>query len=183
MTLEETKRPGFEFKKAIEKGKKYEAKIQSKIEEVSQGSVFNNVRIRAICEFDAIVADYPILTFVEIKAYRQNCRRARVRQAVRKLKQDACEVVEDESLKYSCWTPYISREKDRGEVTNRELLFKKLELGIREGWKFRLVLIVPNKVLGRVMACLISHRYSDNVLDIDGVPLLVIPEKRINDVF
>lgn len=183
MLSEEKEKVGFEFQKAIEKGKKYEAKIQGEIEYISHGEVFNNVRLGNICEFDVIVADYPLMIFVEIKAYRQNLRPERVRKAVRKLRHDAFTVVEDETLQYRCWTPCLSRKKGNGTITNKELLFEKLELEIKEGWKFRLVLIVPNKVFGSVITCLTSYRYSGNIFNIYGIPLLVIPEKRVYEVF
>ena len=178
-----------QFKERMKKGKVYEAKVQSEIREASPGAVFPNVRVGSICEFDVIVADYPTLSLVEIKYYRSNLDPNRVRVAVRKFRNHCKRATEDNSKWKRKWTPYIPQaDPEFGTITNKELLFRKLSLHVSEGWKYRMVLVVPNKsfdiVLNSLNESQLHYQKADhNLLLIAGIPLLVIPEKRIGEVF
>lgn len=180
---------GFEYRRySMKKGKKYEGRIQRKIEESSEGQIYNNVQVGNICEFDVIVADYPLLTFVEIKAYRLNMKKKPLLANIRKLKRDCVEVTTDPYQWNRSWTPCLSKVTTNGVASNLEVLFNKLELGFTEGWKYRLCLIVPD----RVYKLTLSHLHPtypplksipSNVVSIDDLPLVVIKEKNIKNAF
>ena len=189
MSSNETKKAAFE--KQMKKGKIYEAKVQSEIKEASPGEVYINVAVGNICEFDAIVADYPILSFIEIKSYRSNIVPRRARSAVNKFREDCLKMVEDPTAyhRYRSWIPLpCSRDITQAYLTNLQLLFEKLSITITEGWNFRMILIVPNKSFEVVLSTLRGKpnpdgKSSHNLLNGDGPVLIVIPEKRIKEVF
>ena len=189
MLSEETEKRAFQ--KAMKKGKVYESRVQQKIQKVSSGNVFLNVVLGNLCEFDTIVADYPILSFIEIKAYRNNLVWGRARGAANKLRRLCLKVTEDTNVyrRYRTWVP---RPHPRGtgsaQLTNLELLFEKLTLNITEGWSFRMFLIVPDISYSTVLLALKggskpNNDLPKNLLYGDGPCLIVIPEKRINEVF
>jgi len=189
MLLDKREKAGFE--KAMKKGKKYESRIQDKIKKVSSGEVFFNVNISNYGEFDAIVADYPLLSFIEIKAYRTNLVWRRARAAANKLRKLCLKVTEDPVAHYHylSWIPR-PRTYDDAHVylTNLQLLFKKLSMDVVDGWKFRMILIVPDKSYETVLLALkgkpnSNNRPPINLFEGDGPTLIVIPEKRIKEVF
>ena len=177
------------FEKQMKKGKIYEAKVQQEIAECSPGSVFRNVRVGSICEFDLVVADYPVLSFIEIKFYRSNLSPNKVRSAIRKFR-NHCKRVTEEGLDWKRkWIPYVP-DTQSGIVTNKDILFKKLSLPISsEGWRYRMILIVPDKSIDAVLDSLnetkpfTPQKQGQNLRLVDGIPILVIPEKRIKAVF
>lgn len=170
----------FEFLGRMEGGRKFEGEVQKKVEETTFGRAFNNVQIDRM-EFDIIVADYPILSFVEVKAYRKDLNRMRTKEAMIKLIKNCVTVTEDDSLYYHDWVPRIKKWETFG---NRRWLLKKLGCTIFEGWRFRMILIVPDKSF-KVLMSLIEGKMPpfSNLLDIEGYPLLVIPKKRIGEIF
>ena len=190
MSLESTKSTRFQFRAKMKKGKIFERKIQDEITKWSYADVFNNVQVGNICEFDVVVADYPILTFIEIKAYRRNMKPERARYAISKLRKK-CINATKENLKWNrYWTPCLSDKTEAGFVTNKELLFKKLGYDMIEGWRYRMMLIVPDisyevvvKALTGEFMIRSTNKCPKNVIDIEGIPLIVIPAKKIKDVF
>lgn len=184
--MNEIKKAGFE--EAMKRGKRYEARIQQTIAKYSSGSVYPNVRVGSICEFDLIVADYPVLSFVEIKFYRANLTPNRVRNEVRKFRNYCKRVTEEGQQWRRNWIPY-SPLIIPATATNKDILFKKLSLFIPEGWRYRMILVVPNKSIDIVLSSLnetkvpTSQKYGQNLLLVDGIPLLAIPEKHIKEVF
>lgn len=189
MGLKPKELEGFEYKRySMKKGKKYEGRIQRKIEESSEGQIYNNVQVGNICEFDVIVADYPLLTFVEIKAYRLNMKKKALLANIRKLKRDCVDVTTDPYRWNRSWTPCLSKVRTNGIASNLEVLFNKLEVDITEGWKYRLCLIVPDRVYERVLNYLHPtyppiKTIPSNVIEIEGLPLVVIKEKNIKNAF
>ena len=186
MLVYETKKG--EFKKNAEKGKKYEMHIQQQVAKYSTGSVHPNVTIGNFCEFDLIVANYPILSFVEIKFYRANLKANRVRQDIRKFRNHCKRVTEEELDWKKKWIPYTP-PRDSEIITKRDILLKKLSLFVLESWKYRMILIVPNKSINVVLDSLnedkapSSRKHMQNLRMVDDIPILVIPQKRIQDVF
>lgn len=176
------------FKEAMKRGKRYEAKVQQEIAKYSPGSVYLNVRVGSICEFDVVVADYPVLSFIEIKFYRANLTPNRVRNEIRKFRNYCKRVTEEGQHWRKNWIPYLPQENP-DVVTNKDVLFKKLSLFIPEGWRYRMILIVPNKSIGIVLSSLNEtevpsfKKYGQNLLFVDGIPLLAISEKRIKEIF
>lgn len=176
-----------EFKEAVKKRKIYEAKVQQEIAECSPGAVYQNVWV-GNGEFDVVVADYPVLSFVEIKFFRTNLNPNRVRHAIRKFRNYCKRVTEEGTDCKRNWLPYVP-QTDSKRVTNKDILFKELSLFIPEGWRYRMVLVVPNKVIDIVIGSInetkafSSQKQGQNFLLVDGIPLLAIPEKRIKDVF
>ena len=186
MSTNETEKA--EFKEAMKRGKRYEAKVQQEITKYSLGSVYPNIRIGSICEFDLVVADYPILSFVEIKFYRANLTPNRVRSEIRKFRNHCKRVTEEGQHWRRNWIPYLP-QVNPDIVTNKDVLFKKLSLFIPEGWRYRMILVVPNKSIDVVLNSLnetkISSpkKHNQNLRLVDGIPLLAISEKRIKEVF
>jgi hypothetical protein len=180
MTVETTTLAKFEFMGELKRGRKFEREVQKKIEELTFGTSYNNVIIDRM-EFDVIVADYPLLSFVEVKAYRTDLKRAKAKEAMIKLMKNCITVTEDDSLHYRDWVP----RRDKWETCgNRRWLLKKLGCTVFEGWQFRMLLIVPDKSFN-VLTSLIdgSRPPFSSLIDVEGYPLLVIPKKRINDIF
>ena len=187
MSLNETEKASFE--EAMKRGKRYEAKVQQEIAKCSPGSVYSNVRVGCICEFDVVVADYPVLSFVEIKFYRANLEPNRVRSAIRIFRNHCKRVTEEGASWKKKWIPYVPKT-DNGADTNKDVLFKKLSLFIPESWRYRMILIVPNKSIDVVLSSLNEtkafipqKKQGQNLVFVDGIPLLAIPEKRIEEVF
>ena len=179
------------FKKQMEVGKKFERKVQTLLETHSPGQVFRNVRVGSLCEFDAIVADYPLMTFVEIKRYRSDLRPSRVKKAVIKLQSD-CKTIVNSTKRWPCtWIPYRNKrnEVEKGEVTKMELLLNKLNIKTTEGWRFRMMLIVPNDSYHTVLSALHSNfrenkeSYPNNLVEIEGTPLIVLRNSAIEETF
>lgn len=180
MTIKATTLARFEYLGELKRGRKFEREVQKKIEETTFGTVFNNVRIDRM-EFDVIIADYPILSFVEVKAYRTDLNRERVKKAMTKLIKNCITVTEDNSLYYRDWIPHIDKWETWG---NRRWLLEKLGCNVFEGWQFRMLLIVPDKSFKVLMSLIEGKRPPfSNLLDVEGHPLLVIPKKRIGEVF
>ena len=153
--------------------------IQEEIKKNTFGDIFNNVRIDHM-EFDAIIADYPLMTFVEIKAYRSNFSREEIKKALIKLVRNCVTITEDKTLCYRDWVPH----KEKWEISgNRKWLLKKLGIDVFEGWQFRMLFIIPDKSFIPVMSAIEGKRPSSNLLDIDGFPLLVIPKRRVKEIF
>jgi hypothetical protein len=161
------------------------------LETHSPGQVFRNILVGSLCEFDAVVEDYPVMTFVEIKRYREDFKPDRVRRAVIKLRED-CTTIVNSTEKWNCtWLPYRNKrqESEKGKVTKMELLLAKLNIKQTEGWRFRMVLIVPHEIYYKVLLSL--HGYfvkSDkgnpkNLIEIDGIPLLVVRDTAIEGAF
>ena len=179
MESKETTLRRFQFFNDLKKGRKFEKETQREIEEVTVGNMYRNVIIDRM-EFDAIVADYPLMSFVEIKAYRSNFSRDRIKKALIKLVRNCVYVTEDANLNYRDWVPVRERWATMG---NRKFLLGKLKLDEWDGWRFRMILIVPNKSFKQIMAQIEGKRKGSNLLDIEGFPLLVIPRRRINEIF
>ena len=178
------------FKSNMEVGKKFEHKIQTHIETHSPGQVFRNVRVASLCEFDAIVEDYPLLTFVEIKRYRSDFNNGSIRSEVRKFRKHCTSVVNNIDKRDHIWLPYQNKknEKKNGETTYFELMLNKLNIQPAEGWRFRMILIVPNAVYHKIVVVLQGYfnkhtQYPNNLIDIDGIPLIVIRESAIETTF
>lgn len=169
----------FRFFSEMKRGRKFEQAVQEEIEKITFGETFDNVRIDHM-EFDVIIADYPLMTFVEVKAYRSNFSRDEIKKALIKLVRNCVTVTEDRTLCYRDWVPHGEKW---GTAGNRKWLLQKLEIDILEGWQFRMVLIVPDKSFVSVMSAIKGKSYSSNLLDVDGFPLLVIPKRRIKDIF
>lgn len=186
MLMNETEKAG--FKEAMKRGKRYEAKVQQEITKCSPGSVYLNVRVGNICEFDVVVADYPILSFVEIKFYRANLTPNRVRTEICKFRNHCKRITEEGEHWRKNWIPYLS-QANLDILTNKDILFKKLSLFIPEGWRYRMILVVPNKSIGIVLNSLNEtkapspQKQGQNLRLVDGIPLLAIPEKHIKEVF
>nr|QNO41454.1 hypothetical protein CIDILJJO_00001 [Methanosarcinales archaeon ANME-2c ERB4]QNO42112.1 hypothetical protein INBEEEIC_00014 [Methanosarcinales archaeon ANME-2c ERB4]QNO42313.1 hypothetical protein OEDCDHIP_00030 [Methanosarcinales archaeon ANME-2c ERB4]QNO42478.1 hypothetical protein LBOOMNCC_00031 [Methanosarcinales archaeon ANME-2c ERB4]QNO42698.1 hypothetical protein AOABALHP_00001 [Methanosarcinales archaeon ANME-2c ERB4] len=176
---------------AFEEGRKYERKVQTLLETHSIAPVFRNVRIGQLCEFDAVVEDYPLLTFIEIKRYRTDFAPNMVRVAVRKLRKDCTLIVNDTDVYERQWIPYRNKrnEKERGEVTYFELLLNKLNIKPIEGWQFRMVLIIPDAVYIKVVESLMGYFMPKkswlprNIIEVEGIPLHVVREGAIPLVF
>ena len=169
----------FQFLSELKRGRKFEREVQEEIEKITFGKTFNNVQIDHM-EFDAIITDYPLMTFVEVKAYRSNFSRDEIKKALIKLVTNCVTITEDKTLCYRDWVPH----KDKWETAgNKKWLLKKLGIEIFEGWQFRMVLIVPDKSFTPIMSAIKGKRLSSNLLDIDGFPLLVIPKRRIKEIF
>lgn len=170
------------------KGKKYEDKVQNLIEKYSTGKVYRNVRVGSLCEFDVVVEDYPLLTFIEIKRYRKDSVPTRVRSGVSKFRKHCSEIVDSSRIFDRKWYPDIS-EQNRNkyiEKTLFELLLNKMEIETLEGWRFRLVLIVPNASYNRVIDALSGRTQKINIrnlLNMDGIPVIVIRETAIQGTF
>jgi len=179
MELKDTTLTRFQFFSELKRGRKFESEVQEEIGKITFGKIFNNVQIDHM-EFDAIIADYPLMTFVEIKAYRSNFRRREIKKALIKLVRNCVTITEDQTLCYKDWVPH--KEK-WGTTGNRKWLLQKLGIEILEGWQFRMVFIIPDKSFIPVMSAIEGKRLSSNLLDIDGFPLLVIPKRRIKEVF
>lgn len=187
MSSNETEKARFE--KAMKRGKRYEAKVQQEIVGCSPGSVYLNVRVGS-GEFDVVVADYPVLSFVEIKFYRSNLTPNTARSAIRKFRNYCKRVTEEKSDWERKWIPYVP-QVDPGVSTNsnKDILFKKLSLFIPESWRYRMILVVPNKSINLVLDSLNQtkpfslRKQGQNLVLVDGIPLLAIPEKRIKEVF
>lgn len=178
-----------QFKEQMEKGKVYEAKIQQKITGCSPGSVYLNVRAGG-GEFDVVVADYPVLSFVEIKFFRANLTPGRVRGTIRKFRNHCKRATEDGASWKKKWIPYVPPTDSDNGTSHKEALFKKLSLFIPESWRYRMILIVPNKSINIVLdslnetkAFIPKTKQGQNLVLVNGIPLLAIPEKRIEDVF
>jgi len=169
----------FKFFGDLKRGRKFEDAIQREIREVTFGSTYSNVIVDRM-EFDAIVADYPLMTFVEIKAYRSDFSRDRIKKALIKLVRNCVCVTEDVNLSYRDWVPVRNRWETVG---NRKFLLRKLKLDEFDGWRFRMMLIVPDKSFRPIMEQIEGKRMGSNLLDIEGFPLLLIPRRRIKEVF
>lgn len=173
---------------AFELGKKYERKVQTLLETHSAGQVFRNVWIGHM-EFDAVVEDYPVLTFVEIKRYRSDFNVSRVRQAVMALREHCTCIVNSTRQYNEVWIPRGKWNVENGKVSRFELLLNKLDIKLIDGWRFRMVLIVPDKVYARVITALRGHfmkfakTYPRNVVEMDGIPLVVIRDGAISSTF
>lgn len=179
-----------QFKERMKKGKVYEARVQEELEKHSRGEVFKNIKISQLCEFDAVIVDYPLVTLIEIKFYRPNLIPSQVRQHAWKLQRICNRIMESSSQCSISWCPYHARKRHISNVTFLEVLYSKLGLTITEGWKFRMMLIVPKKSYNLVLASLRGDHLKancvqilHNVIGIKGIPLIVIPEKRIEEVF
>ena len=179
MKVKDTTLARFQFLAEMEKGRKFEREAQVEIEKVTFGKTFNNVLIDHM-EFDAIITDYPLMTFVEIKAYRSNFSREEIKKALIKLVRNCVTITEDKNLCYRDWVPHKEKWETSG---NRKWLLKKLGIEVLEGWQFRMVFIIPDKSFTSVMSAIKGKRPSSNLLDIQGFPLLVIPKRRIKEVF
>lgn len=178
-----------QFKERMEKGKVYEGKIQQEIVKSSSGEVYLNVRAGA-GEFDVLVADYPVLSFVEIKFFRANLTPGRVRGTIRKFRNHCKRITEEEPSWKKKWIPYVPLMDSDSGTSHKDALFKKLSLFIPESWRYRMILIVPNKSINIVLeslnetkAFIPKTKQWQNLVIVDGIPLLAIPEKRIKDVF
>lgn len=173
--------------KNLEVGKKYERKVQQLLDTHSAGHVYRNVRIGTFCEFDAVVEDYPLLSFIEIKRYRSDFTPPRVRTAVNKFREHCSKIVNTGRRFDMTWYPYHNKwDTEDREDTLFELLLSRIDLPPVEGWRFRMVLIIPNAVYQRVVDSLLGYRQPSNVRNLivaDGVPLTVIRESAINAVF
>ncbi|MDY6957728.1 MAG: hypothetical protein SVK08_01090 [Halobacteriota archaeon] len=175
----------------MERGKKFEKSIQNDLTKASSGDVYCNVRVSHMYEFDAIVAEYPVLTFIEIKAYRSDMSPSRARVAARKLRRNCVDVTTNEEKWRVSWIPYSKSTVENEKLTHKERLFKKLEIDITEGWKYRMMLIVPDISYDIVLKSLSGDfmdksrhtKYAKNLFDVEGIFLTVIPRKRIKDVF
>lgn len=179
MELKDTTLARFQFFGEMERGRKFEKGVQEEIEKTTFGDTFNNVRIDHM-EFDAIIADYPLMTFVEIKAYRSNFSREEIKKALIKLVKNCVTITEDKTLCYRDWVPHKEKWETAG---NRKWLLKKLGIGILEGWQFRMVFVIPDKSFIPVMSAIKGKRLSSNLLDVGGFPLLVIPKRRVKELF
>jgi Holliday junction resolvase-like predicted endonuclease len=169
-------------------GKKYENKVQDIIEKYSAGKVYRNVWVGGFCEFDAVVEDYPLLTFIEIKRYRTDSVPNKVRTAVSKFKRHCSKIVDTGRIFDRKWYPDINEQNKNkdNEKTLFELLINKLEIETLEGWRFRLVLIVPNVAYKRVIDTLSGRTQKTNtcnLINMDGIPVVVIRETAINATF
>lgn len=182
------------FKKQIGDGKKFERKVQTLLETHSPGQVFRNVTMGRICEFDAIIMEYPLMTFIEIKRYRSDFNGQSVRRAVIKLRNDCTKAVYDADQRDHSWTPHglpscERKNRRKGMVTHFEVLCDKLNIQPIDGWRFRMVLIVPDAVHKKVLYFLEGSfrkahtRYPHNLIDVDGIPLHVLRERAIPTVF
>lgn len=169
----------FQFFSDLKRGRKFEDTIYGEIKEVALGSTYRNVIVDHM-EFDTIVADYPLMTFVEIKAYRSDFSRDRIKKALMRLVRNSVYVTEDANLSYRDWVPVRDRWETMG---NRRFLLEKLKLERIEGWRYRMVLIVPDKSFRPIMEQIGGKRIGSNLLDVEGYPLLVISQRRIKDVF
>lgn len=178
------------FKKQMEVGRKFERKVQDLLETHSPGQVFRNVRVGTY-EFDAIIEDYPVMTFIEVKRYREDFKPDRVRKAAIKLREN-CAVIVESTERWPCeWLPYINkqRESQKGNVTRMELLLRKLNIEQVEGWRFRMVLIVPHDIYYKVILSLQGYFVKrdtgipKNLIDIDGIPLLIVRDTAIEGAF
>jgi hypothetical protein len=188
MSMNETEKTGFE--EAMKRGKRYEARVQQEIAKCSSGSTYPNVRVGCICEFDVVVADYPVLSFVEVKFYRANLEPNRVRTAIRLFRNHCKRVTEEKADWKKKWIPYLPQvDPSVSTNTHKDTLFKKLSLFIPEGWRYRMILVVPNKSIDAVLGSLnenkmpSSKKHAQNLRLVDGIPLIAISEKRINEVF
>lgn len=179
------------FKKQIEVGRKFERKVQTLLETHSPGQVFRNVQVGTLCEFDVVVEDYPVISFVEIKRYREDFKQDRVRMAIRKFRKNCTTVTTNADTYDRTWLPYRNKrnERDSGEVTYFELLLNKLNIQQTEGWRFRMILIVPHEVYYKVIVSLAGYSMNSNkgipknLIDIDGIPLLIVRDTAIEGVF
>ena len=169
----------FQFLGEIRRGRKFEAEVQEEIRGITMGTAYNNVIFDRM-EFDAIVADYPLMTFIEIKAYRSNFSRDQTKKALMKLVRNCVAVTEDANLRYRDWVPVRDRWETMG---NRKFLLGKLKVEQFEGWRFRMILIVPDRSFRVIMDQIEGKRIGSNLLDVEGFPLLIIPKRRIKDVF
>ena len=179
MTIEKTTLARFEFLGEMNRGRKFEGEVQKEIKDATCGMAYNNLRIDRM-EFDIIVVDYPLMSFVEIKAYRANFKGREIEKALIKLVRNCATVTEDTSLSYRDWVPRSAKWETCG---NRKWLLKKLGCTVMGGWRFRMMLIVPDRSFKGIMSAICGKRDSSNLLDIENYPLLVIPRKRIKEVF
>ena len=186
MSTNETEKAGFE--KAMKKGKIYKVKVQQEIAKYATGRVESDVRIDNVCDFDIVIRDFPVLSFVEIKFYRGNLIPDRVRSATLQFRNRCKHVTEEESGWKRNWIPYFP-QLDPDSPTNKDVFFKKLSLSTPECWRYRMILIVPNKSIDAVLGSLngtkflVPEKYEKYLRLVDGIPLLVVSEKRINEVF
>ena len=179
MEVKDTTLTRFQFLSEVQRGRKFEREVQGEIKKISFGQTFNNIRIDHM-EFDVITADYPLMTFVEIKAYRSNFKRREIKKALIKLVRNCVTVTEDKTLCYKDWVPHKKKWETAG---NKKWLLYKLGITLLEGWQFRMVFVVPDKSFIPVLSAIKGKQYSSNLLDVDGFPLLVIPKRRIKEVF
>ena len=174
--------------KNLEVGKKYERKVQNLLDTHSAGQVYRNVRVGSFCEFDAVVEDYPLLTFIEIKRYRADFTPYRVRTAMNKFREHCTRIVDTGRRFDMTWYPHHNKwdQKEDMEVTLFELLLNKIDIKPVEGWRFRMMLIIPNAVYSKVVDSLYGYNQPSNVrnlIEVDGVPLIVIRESAIKATF
>lgn len=165
-------------------GKKYEEKVQDLLEKYSMGKVHRNVRVGSFCEFDAVIEDYPLITFIEIKRYRADFVPDRVRMAVTKLRAHCSKIVYTGRKFDRTWYPHSNNISE--DETLFELLLKKMDIEQIEGWRFSMVLIVPNAAYKRVIESLAGRNQrtpTRNMINIDGIPLIVVRETAINTTF